>query len=222
MDAEIIYEIWFDDIYGMAGLELNRKGAPVIIDIGANIGAFTALARETHTDAKIYSFEPQPENAAMFEQHIFPDNDTRLYRSAVYGTNRPSGLINHIPGNMGAWSTTAEPQENQRLDTVCFRHFLKTLDRVDILKLDCEGSEEDILLSLTEAELRKIKYIVGEFHPTLIQHDIGVLQRHLSKTHEGSWKQMFDEIGIFRLERHDTRGAHRKGHPANRKLRAVE
>jgi FkbM family methyltransferase len=69
----------------MAGVEhqavLNRPLATVV-DIGANRGQF-ALAARAISGAKVVSFEPLPEVAAIFQKVFSDDSAVRLHVSAI-------------------------------------------------------------------------------------------------------------------------------------------
>ncbi len=69
----------------MAGVEhkaaLNRPLATVI-DIGANRGQF-ALAARAISGAKVVSFEPLPEVAALFQNVFSSDRDVKLHVAAI-------------------------------------------------------------------------------------------------------------------------------------------
>ena len=60
---------------------LNRL-LSTVVDIGANRGQF-ALAVRTFSRAKIISFEPLPEVAAIFKKIFFDDPEVRLYVAAI-------------------------------------------------------------------------------------------------------------------------------------------
>ena len=50
------------------------------------------------------------------------------------------------------------------MPTIASKDILAGFDRVDVLKIDCEGSEYKILFSLGEQDYQKIGLITGEIH----------------------------------------------------------
>jgi len=54
-----------------------------LIDVGANIGQFSLLARALHPNASIYAFEPLPAAAVRFERLFAQDRAIYLYRLAA-------------------------------------------------------------------------------------------------------------------------------------------
>ncbi len=55
------------------------------------------------------------------------------------------------------------------------------LERIDFLKLDCEGSEGPILFSTPGEHLKRVKKIAMEFHDQLSQFDHNQIQKHLAE-----------------------------------------
>ena len=51
------------------------KPNPIIVEIGAHYGEDSVRFVETFKDAKVYCFEPDPRNIAIFKKHV---NDERI------------------------------------------------------------------------------------------------------------------------------------------------
>lgn len=73
-------------------------------------------------------------------------------------------------------------------------------DRVDILKLDCEGCEHSSLGAASDATLERVRFIVGEYHG--IERFYAVMQRKLYRTHKVNLIGQRD-LGAFFAERLD-------------------
>jgi len=54
-----------------------------IVDVGANVGQFSLLARALHPAARIYAFEPLPDAAARYRQVFAADADVTLFQAAI-------------------------------------------------------------------------------------------------------------------------------------------
>lgn len=72
------------------------------------------------------------------------------------------------------------------------------ISRIDILKLDCEGCEHSSLGSASADTLRRLRFIVGEYHG--IDRFYTVMQRSLYRTHKVSLIGQRD-LGAFFAER---------------------
>jgi FkbM family methyltransferase len=75
---------------------------------------------------------------------------------------------------------------------------LESAKQIDLLKLDCEGCEHSSLGGATLQTLKRIRFIVGEYHG--IERFYGVMQRKLYRTHKVSLIGQRD-LGAFFGER---------------------
>ncbi|HYM33943.1 MAG TPA: FkbM family methyltransferase [Steroidobacteraceae bacterium] len=127
-----------------------------IVDIGANIGQFSLLARALFPRAKIFAFEPQEGPAAKYRRFFHADGAV-LYRSAI-GSNSgiaPMYISRRHDSSSFLPVTPAMPElfpgtEIVRTDSVPIaplREFLSPTDIVGpaLLKIDVQGAELDVL-----------------------------------------------------------------------------
>ena len=54
-----------------------------IIDVGANVGQFSLLARALHPAARIFAFEPLPDAAARYRRVFAADENVKLFQAAI-------------------------------------------------------------------------------------------------------------------------------------------
>lgn len=169
-------EIFIDDFYSIEIVLKQITNSPVIIDIGANIGFFTALILSKREDAIIYAYEPFEQNCKLFDRFIQQNpkiaGQVKLFRCAV--SDQRNGFITLFTPQKQEQSAIAsiyEEFDNRNVTTesvhvtnlgsiICDNN----LSKVDILKLDCEGAEYPILFKTSTAELQKIKMILIEVH----------------------------------------------------------
>lgn len=128
-----------------------------IIDIGAHIGAFADYAHILYPSADIQCYEPDPDNYSKLEI-----NWPTALPLAVYSHDGQIPFINTANDE-----SKVDWFNEGRISVPCVS--LSTVLRdyphdVDILKVDCEGSEFQIFLSAEESDIRKIRYITMEFH----------------------------------------------------------
>ena len=155
-------EIWVDKVYG----EQPEPGQ-IVLDIGANIGYFTLYALQA--SAKVYAFEPEPHNydrlVAQVKANDFIFASGSAFKAAVAGDEggrtlylNPVNIGGHrIVGDIGAGEIKVA---SITLDEIC-----KDLERVDMIKMDCEGAEHEIFENASPETMAKIQKIVMEFHP---------------------------------------------------------
>jgi len=154
----------------------------VVVDIGANIGVFAlyAACRNAHT---VLAYEPNGQayerlvqniRANRLEHVIFP------FRMAVTGQAGEKVRFPVAPSAYNAIVTDDEQLAGGAYDwvkTIDLRRIVEPVQRVDVLKLDCEGGEYDILSPAAEEPLRKVRSIRMEYHLGRAQEVIAFLQR---------------------------------------------
>lgn len=133
-----------------------------VIDIGANIGIFSLMCIEKQAK-RIIAIEAQP---SIYTYGLVPmtKNYDRILplNYAVFDTNDEEILIENKNVASIAGSSSGEPVKTIMLETLLERYNIDDTDMV--LKLDCEGSEFNILLSCPQHILHKFKVINIEMH----------------------------------------------------------
>lgn len=145
---------------------VNITDNSVIVDVGANVGAFAIYASMWNSNANIYCFEPNPQVTPLLEfntQH-FP-NIERHY-SALGETDGELSLYQH-PYNTGESTTSQQIADGKKVD-VEVRNSGKVLiekgiTEIDVLKIDTEGAEVPILSGMTDF-LPYTKVVMLEYH----------------------------------------------------------
>jgi len=144
-------------------LPLDMSGWNVV-DIGANVGVVSLLCAER--GAWVTAFEPEPEN---FKALLKNTKNTRNIEIRNYGIG-DSGLTRMCQSGGGS-SVVSEVisgwHKQDKLVDVEIRGVGEIFVNgdIDLLKVDCEGSEYDIFDQLTLQDFDRIKMIIIEFHP---------------------------------------------------------
>lgn len=156
--------------------DIDFKEGDIVIDIGGNIGMVSIYLAKKFPFLKIYAYEPVVQNYESFLHNIklnnIPDGTIIVENKAVTGNGRDiSMLIN--PTNSGgcAISDIIEDgyifqEKNSKIKSTTLDEIFKTHNIKDLrlLKLDCEGSEYEIMQNTDVNTLKKIKSLRGEFH----------------------------------------------------------
>lgn len=171
-DFTVIHEMFYRDDYGLKHIAPLQNSAPVILDLGANIGAFTLLAARCFPKAKIFSFEPEDKNYASLKYNIQLNNlEGRISAINSAVAEQAGERTFYISNYEYAHSLLAEQvaDGNKGALTVHCTTIEKIfedyhLEAVDILKLDIEGSEYAVLYQLPKNFYEKIGIICLEIH----------------------------------------------------------
>jgi FkbM family methyltransferase len=141
-----------------------------VIDIGGYIGSFAIPAARFARKGIVYSFEPSPDNFAQLEKNVALNRaeNVKFFNLAVASTDRKIKLfldnMNPASNNIYMKGGKEIEQEAVSLPTF-FQRF--GIDRCEFFKIDCEGAEYEILMSLDPSMLRRIGRIACELHEPL-------------------------------------------------------
>lgn len=132
--------LWMENEY-RAG-QLQDEGA--VLDVGANIGLFSAWVAAHNPERAIHSFEPLPSNVAMIRLNC----PTAVVNQMGLGRERSTLMLEvDDQGIMAtsvpqAWKTTPIVVSVERLDDHAAEH---GIGPVAFMKIDTEGMELDVL-----------------------------------------------------------------------------
>lgn len=136
---------------------LRSQNFNLVVDVGANRGQFALIAREYFPSAKIISFEPLGEPAALFRRVFSSDNRVVLNEMAIgpeekemiIHVSRADDSSSLLP--ISALQTSLFPGTAEKeVRTVQVKQLDAILDVKDIkspalLKIDVQGFERDVL-----------------------------------------------------------------------------
>lgn len=158
-DDRIVREVYIENHYRVPS---DLKGKSVI-DIGANIGAFSILCAERGAD--VLAFEPEPNNFQLLLRHIkesgFEDKITPMLMG-VGGEGIHKLYVN--PQNYGANSKFIKNNLGLKEDTFVYMYMTNDFGTGDIVKIDCEGGEIEVLKALIRTPNKLPEMMIVEFH----------------------------------------------------------
>ncbi len=138
-----------------------------ILDLGANIGAFSLFAANRAPQAHIVAVEPFPETfrkfVAMLEENQLTHRVTAI-SAALTGSDREVH-INDSPGMDSQFRNVSNRGLSVTGISLSSLYERAGWDSADLLKIDIEGSEYDGLLAASPEVLRRAGRIAMEFHP---------------------------------------------------------
>ena len=184
-DLVVVKDIAEDDSYHIAELPMPW---PVVVDVGAHIGCFSRAVHQRNPLARILAIECCPENIPALQKNVSAfatviqaamtyDKDVALLNAVFANCHTTGGsvvahrsvlqrrvereVMQTKPTDVGDHQYWVDLRE---MKTLTLEDIIQQygLDRIDILKLDCEGSEFSILQSTTSLDM--IGLIVGEYH----------------------------------------------------------
>lgn len=178
-DRQVVDEVFVQDQYAVVPQDV-RGG--VVVDIGANIGAFSALAAALGA-ATVYAFEPEPSNFAMLRTNVaslpvvYAEAAVGSYAGKLWLAPGPGGVHGGGSHFSREWPTDGnEGFPGVAVEIVPINDVLAGIPlEVALLKIDCEGGEYEIVDAVAPELLVRVKRIAMEFHGPGMPHLTGVL-----------------------------------------------
>ena len=165
---------YFNDYEKLYNKKFLVKEGSTILDIGAHIGTFSVpLAYKNNV--KIFCLEPDPINFSFLKKNIQINNLEKKIiplKKALYFNN---DSVNFNIGDattrgniaeIGFYKAKTNPNVIE-VETISIDKLVaeNNIDNIDILKIDCEGSEFFFIKSFSDEIFKKISNIFIEIHP---------------------------------------------------------
>lgn len=137
-----------------------------VVDIGGHIGTFSFLLAPYAK--RSFVFEPVSENFELLKRNLSgPAFEHVCCVNAAVSDKKKEINISLSPGSSGShsahWRAGADSETVSALSLAdIFTEY--GIERCDLLKIDCEGSEYEILFSADKDLLSRISRIVMEYH----------------------------------------------------------
>jgi FkbM family methyltransferase len=179
-DAYALDEAFRKDDYALS----PAADPAVIFDLGANLGFVTLSFAVRYPHARIFCFEPDPENFAELIANTRAFPAIRCFPYAIGAKNEMryfyKSPVFHMRNSLIARSGNDDRIEVNviSLDDAMTMTGVK---HIDLMKFDVEGAEEEIFSSFTRFDA--VGALVGEIHPYLWKGDeekqlLAILQKH--------------------------------------------
>jgi FkbM family methyltransferase len=164
LDALVLREIMWDNEYRF----LQKKSPMTVIDIGANIGTFSIFAANLNKNNKIYSFEPSPATFSQLRKNLCLndiDNVTTI-NAAIFSKRGKLKLYENGMSGQRSLYSVGKSKRYTEVETASLESQIKkfSIQKIDFLKIDREGSEYEILGALKRTTFKMIETIAMEYH----------------------------------------------------------
>lgn len=169
----------FEEIFYRNEYLFNSKNKkPIIFDCGANIGFATIFFKWLYPESEIYAFEPDKKTFEVLKKNVSQNKlrNVHLFNSAISDKN---GTIDFFidsksPGSL-VMSTKQErmPKDKITVDCISLSDLIKNknLSKIDYVKMDIEGSENEVIQDLNKNnQLKNIAKFSIEYHHKISGH----------------------------------------------------
>tara|TARA_Y100000034_G_C6780767_1_gene348960 strand:- start:65 stop:709 length:645 start_codon:yes stop_codon:yes gene_type:complete len=142
-----------------------------ILDVGADIGYYSLLfSKLVGNNGMIYSFEPIPEAKGYLDVNICLNNimNVKSYEFALFDEEGFSYIEDPFGKSRLNNNPDMQNYDSIRVQTKKFDS-LKINSRIDLIKIDVEGSEMNVLTGMKETIKKYHPIILLELHCDLIK-----------------------------------------------------
>ena len=198
-DIMALTHVWLIEEYSKYDFKIEKTDT--VIDVGAHIGLFSLHTSQICKNGKIYAFEPMIENYDILKSNIQLNNFSNIKAENCAISNSSSKITIYQNNDESGHSKFIETNNPIEVNSKSLNEIFndEKIEKCDLLKLDCEGSEYEIIDSLEDKNFEKIEKMIIEYHladshPELLNK----LKNKLKiKMYKISIEPLFDDIGFL-------------------------
>jgi|ERR1017187_1267692 FkbM family methyltransferase len=169
------------------------RSTPYIIDCGANIGLSIIYFKQLFPAAEIIGFEPDSKIFRVLQENVesFHLSKVNLLNQACW--NEETTLVFYSQGADGGRRARTGDKENlTQVQSIRLRNFINR--RVDLLKMDIEGAENEVLSDIEDL-LGNVERIFVEYH-SFVGKEQG-LSEILAILRNAGFRFNIHQIGVY-------------------------
>jgi FkbM family methyltransferase len=178
-DAWVLKQVFLEREYAPLDRERNVR---VVFDCGANVGYSSLYFLNQFPSCRVIAVEPDPDNLELLRMNLKPyGSRVEIVTAGVWSTATRLVIVRRGE----AWATqvrAATPGEMGDLPAVDIASLMHRagVDRVDVLKVDIEGSEAEVFSANVDTWLPRIGSLAIELHG---QRCTEIVEKALSSYH---------------------------------------
>jgi FkbM family methyltransferase len=198
-DLMAFTHVWLIGEYSKHDFQIKKKDT--VIDVGAHIGLFSLYASQHCTKGQIYAFEPMKENYEVLKSNIQINNFSNIKAENYAISKSTSKIILYQNNDDSGHSKFIKTNNPIEVNSKSLNDFFneEKIEKCDLLKLDCEGSEYEIIEGLKDENFKKIEKMIIEYHladsnPEMLKN----LEKKLKRfSYNVSIDPLFKDIGFL-------------------------
>jgi len=185
-DIYSIHEIWFEESYRLP-VELQPQ---VVVDLGANIGMTSLWLAKFYGCKRIIAVEPSAGNAGVARENFARNGIDAVVHEAAAGARDGAAKFYEVASSTNGRLVFDDDRETDipagvlqavPVRVMSMASILASLPPempIDLVKVDIEGGEQALLIGEV-GWLARVRALLIEFHPSLIEYDrlVGVIER---------------------------------------------
>ena len=163
-DIQVFTQVFIQQEYNVR----IDKEIKTIIDCGANIGLASLFFLSKFPDARIIAIEPEENNFHILKQNLKYYKNVTCIKKGLWNKAANLEIIDNGWGEAGFVIEESPIPSEKTIQAISIEEIIDQfhLSEIDILKIDIEGSEEQVFLNASKW-INKINIIFCEIHENL-------------------------------------------------------
>lgn len=163
LEFKILRSIVERNSYSLGKQKIRPK---TIIDAGANLGFSAIYFASRYPSAKICAIEPDTQNFQQLVRHCRPYSNVTCVNAALCSSERKVRIANPSDRLDAYQVTDADETASDWVEGITVDTILERMrwDTISLMKVDIEGSEEDVFGSGSESWIEKVEVFAIEVH----------------------------------------------------------
>ena len=156
--------IWLIREYEVPGFEIKENDT--VIDVGGHIGLFMLFCEQFCRKGKIYCFEPVLDNYTIFLDNVKLNNLENVFSFNTAVSKQDGNIPLYLNDDASGHSVFLKSSNSIQVESITLQKIfdLNNIKKCNLLKLDCEGSEYEIINSLPDSYFSMIDKMIIEYH----------------------------------------------------------
>jgi FkbM family methyltransferase len=157
----------FESVLVQHCYDINCGFSPkIIFDCGANIGLTTVFYANRFPEATIIAVEPEAANFELLKKNTASYPNVYLYHAGLWNKETSLKIEDHGYGAWGFMVSEVPEGTPGAVKAVSIPELMRQqqCEKIDILKIDIEGSEKELFASNYETWLPKVTLLIVELH----------------------------------------------------------
>ena len=156
--------IWLIREYEAPGFEIKENDT--VIDVGGHIGLFMLFCEQFCRKGKIYCFEPALDNYRIFSDNVKLNNLENIHSFNMAVSKHDGKIPLYLNDDASGHSIFLKNSNPIQVESITLQKVfeLNNIKKCNLLKLDCEGSEYEIINSLPDSYFSMIDKMIIEYH----------------------------------------------------------
>lgn len=161
-DIQVFNQVFYRNEY-----DIDFKGEPaVIVDCGANIGMTSVYFANKFPSARIIAIEPEQANFQMLLKNTENYKNIHCLNCGLWNKSTNLEVIDRGEGSWAFIVKEVEQETTNSIKAVSVDKIMQMfgIEKIDVLKIDIEGSEKEVFEEGAEKWLPNVTTMVLELH----------------------------------------------------------